>query len=260
MNFGVPAYGVDQAWIRYQREASTWKPCTVLIGYMVENINRVVNRFRPFYKPPEGFVLSKPRFLLDGDGVALLENPVDDPRQLLDPRWAEATLGPNDRWYFPGVFVPNPLDGFESVRVIRTAAYRYQREGEVNFRADLARQTEAPYRSQDEAFQVAGRILLGFHHQVEQSGATPLIVVFGTRPDIESLAARRPKAYQPMLDWLEREGVAYVDVTDDLAQEARRSNVRSVIANHYRPLGNELVARRLANELRSSTRPDCQTS
>lgn len=259
MNFGVPAYGIDQAWLRYQQEGPEWHPCTVLIGYMVENINRVVNRFRPFYKPPEGFVLSKPRFLLGGGDLTLLDNPVDDPRELLDPRWVETTLGPNDRWYFPGVFVANPLDMLQSVRVARTAAYRYRREGEINFHADLARQTEEPYRTQGEAFQVTGRILLGFYREVERSGAQPIVIVFGTRPDIETLAAGQPKAYQPILDWLDREAVAYVDVTDDLAQEARRSNLRSVIANHYRPLGNEIVSRKLARELRARPPSSCDS-
>jgi hypothetical protein len=257
MNFGVPAYGVDQAWIRYQQEAPGFRPCTVLIGYMVENINRVVNRFRPFYKPPEGFVLAKPRFIVAGDGLALLQNPVEDPSQLLDPRWAETNLGSRDQWFFPGVFVANPLDVLESVRVVRTAAYRYQREGEVSFHADLDRQTEEPYRKQGEAFQVVTRILRDFYGEVQRSGAQPLIVVFGTRSDIETLAANRPRQYQPLLDWLDREGLGYVDVTPDLAQEARRSNVRAVIANHYRPLGNEIVARRLARELSTRPAPGC---
>src|SRR5215210_5385973 len=77
LNFGVPGYGSDQAWLRYQRDGATYHPCAVLIGHMVENINRVVNRFRPFYEPAGGLILSKPRFLLEGQGLSLLANPVD---------------------------------------------------------------------------------------------------------------------------------------------------------------------------------------
>lgn len=252
LNYGVPAYGPDQAWLRYQRDGISNGSCGVLIGYMTENINRVVNRFRPFYKPPDGFVLSKPRFLLEGDGLRLLPSPVTDIRQLQDPVWAEAALGPDDRWYFPGVFVPNPLDVLDTVRVTRTALYRYRREGEIDFHSDLARQTERPYRTQAEAYQVAGRVLIGFSKQVQQTGAAPLVVIFGQRTDIETAMDRAPKAHQPLLDWLDREGIAYVDVTDDLArasQGSRGSSSRNVIANHYRPFGNEVVARTLLREM-----------
>ncbi|MFN0073381.1 MAG: hypothetical protein ACKVVP_18015 [Chloroflexota bacterium] len=257
LNFGVPAYGPDQAWLRYQRDGAHLDSCGVLIGYMTENVNRVVNRFRPFYKPPDGFVMSKPRFLLRDAGLELLPNPVSDVTQLQDPHWVETMLGPHDLWYFPGVFVPNPLDVFQVVRIGRTAMYRYRREGEINFQSDLARLTDRPYLTQAEAFQVTGRVLLGFYREVLQRGQTPVIVVFGQRSDIENAVNGREKSYRPLLNWLDREGVVYLDVTDELAREVRRTNLRTVIANHYRPRGNEIVARVLAQSLPGLMRGTC---
>ncbi len=110
LNFGAPGYGPDQAWLRYGRDGRAYRPCAVLIGYMVENVNRVVNRFGPFYTPWSAFPLSKPRFLIEGDGLTLLPSPATTPELLDDPRCVEETLGPYDHWYFPGLFVANPLD------------------------------------------------------------------------------------------------------------------------------------------------------
>jgi len=47
LNFGVAAYGPDQAYLRYLCEGRRYHPDIVLIGYMTENIWRVVNVFRP---------------------------------------------------------------------------------------------------------------------------------------------------------------------------------------------------------------------
>jgi hypothetical protein len=57
LNFGVSGYAPDQAWLRYQLEGQQYQPCAVLIGFMVENVHRVVNRFRPFYQPETGITL-----------------------------------------------------------------------------------------------------------------------------------------------------------------------------------------------------------
>ena len=54
----------------------------------MENVNRVVNRYRPFYSPRSGVALSKPRFVLEGDGLRLLPNPVSGPGQLDDEQVA----------------------------------------------------------------------------------------------------------------------------------------------------------------------------
>jgi hypothetical protein len=70
-NFGVPAYGLDQAFLRYQREgrpASTGSglaptgPQVVVIGYMAENIFRNVSMFRPSGPPlePQGRIRARP--------------------------------------------------------------------------------------------------------------------------------------------------------------------------------------------------------
>ena len=75
MNFGVSGFAPDQAWLRYQRDGRAYQPCAVLIGYMIENVNRVVNRFRPFYQPDTGITLGKPRFVVRDGGLDLLPIP-----------------------------------------------------------------------------------------------------------------------------------------------------------------------------------------
>jgi hypothetical protein len=278
LNFGVPGYSPDQAWLRYRRERRAYRPCAVLIGYMVENINRVVTRFFPFYQPETGIVLGKPRFLLDGDGLALLPNPATTPEPLDDPRWAEAALGPRDRWYFPGTFVANPLDAFHLVRVVRTAAYHRHVRGLDGFDTRFLRaygsgaawggmgtleafdeQLARAYRGDQEAYRVAERVLIGFARDVLQDGATPVVIVFGRRQEAVSVRREQGKMYASLLDSLAREHVATIDVTDRLARESRRVGMEQLFGSsgHYTRAVNQIVGSELARELPRLTSPTC---
>jgi hypothetical protein len=78
LNFGVPGYGLDQAYLRYLQESRRFTFHVVLIGFMTENIFRHVNVFRPFYLPSTGFPLAKPRFIVKDGELTLLPNPLAD--------------------------------------------------------------------------------------------------------------------------------------------------------------------------------------
>jgi hypothetical protein len=258
LNFGLPASAPDQGWLRYQRDARQYHPCAVLIGFQVENVNRVVNRYRPFYAPTSGVALSKPRFLLDGDGLRLLPNPATSPAQLDDPSWVERTLGPDDFWYFPGMFEPKPLDDLVLARLTRTVLYQRHRSTLVGPTVD-GRPDRRAYIFGDERFEVSGRILIQFARQAEADGATAVVVFFGQRAEVAGLRRREPKAYQPLLDWLAAEHVTVVDVTTDLAREANRIGTDRLFAQngHYSPRGNEVISASLAEKLPRLTVATC---
>jgi hypothetical protein len=252
MNFGVTGYGPDQAWMRYQRDGRPYQPCAVLIGYFVEDIDRVVNRFRPFIDPEDSVVLSKPRFLLDGDGLALLPNPTSDPLALEDPRHVEQALGPHDAWYYPGTFIDGPFDGLRLARVARTAAYRQAR-------ASLVRSVDRYplYDQQGEAFQVAGRILIQFAEQVRADGASPIVVVFPGERDLRAVPDGQA-AYWPLVTWLGRAGVPTIDLTEVLAGQAEQRGIdRLFVERHYSPLGNRIVTDHLAQALPGMVSSTC---
>jgi hypothetical protein len=259
LNFGIPAGAPDQGWLRYQRDGRPYEPCAVLVGFQVENVNRVVNRYRPFYAPRSGVALSKPRFVVEGDGLRLLANPASRPEQLDDQGWVERTLGPNDFWHHPGMFVPSPLDQLMLARLTRSALYRQHRaaiQGPITERQPNG----SAYNPSDERFQVAGRILVQFAHEVRADGATPVVVFFGQRDEVVTVRHRQPKEYQPLLDWLAAEQVPVIDVTADLAREANQVGVDTLFARngHYGRRGNQVVGAALAQQLPRLTATTCR--
>ena len=254
LNYGVPGYGPDQAWLRYQRDGRPYAPCAVLIGYFVEDIDRVVSRFRPFVSPDDSVIMSKPRFLLDGDGLELLPNAVTTPSQVEDAAWVEATLGPHDAWYFPGTFVEGPFDGSRLVRHARTAAYRRAQASLV--RGD---RRYPLYDDEQEAYQVTGRILIEFAEQVRSDGAMPVVIVLPGERDLRGYRDGI-RVYDRLLAWLSEAGVTTIDLMDVLAQEQEHRDIRELFADgrHYSAAGNAVVARSLAETLPSLVGSTCR--
>jgi len=256
LNFGVSAYGPDQAWLRYQRDGATWRPCTVLIGVLTENINRVVNRFRPFYTTL-GLAGAKPRYVLEGERLVLLPSPARKPDDLKDPVWVEANLGPRDAWYVPGMFVAGPLDRLELVRLTRSAIWRGSRDERMAWSQDWA---ERAYRPGTEPFEVLAAVLVHFAEEVRADGATPVVLVFPRQADISLARDSGRKPYTALLDTLAGHGIPTIDLTDAFVEENRHSRPNDLVGNHYRPLGNAVVAGTLAERLPRLTAETCGRS
>ena len=254
LNFGVPGYAPDQAWLRYQRDGPAWQPCAVLIGHMTENINRVVNRFRPFYYWGTGIPLPKPRFVLEHGQPVLLPSPVESTDQLRDPRWVETNLGPGDSWYFPGTFVANPLDSFELISLARTARFRFGRDEGVEWTPEFS---ERAYRPGQEAFDVLVAVLSGFAADVRAAGASPVVLIFPWRGEIARARDGQPLPHRALLDALRERDVPFIDFSEALGAQTRRTTFTNVVQNHYRPIGNEVVERTLLRELPPLTAATC---
>ena len=82
LNFGVGAYGMDQAFLRWQAQGKAYAPDIVIFGLQPDNLKRNLNVFRQLMNlsgPP----FSKPRFILTGDNLELLNSPALPPDQLI---------------------------------------------------------------------------------------------------------------------------------------------------------------------------------
>ena len=82
LNFGVGAYGMDQAFLRWQQIGRQFAPDIVIFGLQPENLKRNVNVFRQLLHR-SGPAFSKPRFALLDQQLKLLNVPTLPPEQLL---------------------------------------------------------------------------------------------------------------------------------------------------------------------------------
>jgi hypothetical protein len=125
LNFGVNAYGLDQAFLRYSKDGVRFKSDIILIGFLSENILRNLNVFRPFYLPKSG-AMTKPYFTLEGNGLRFHKNPfqnLSDYAGLLEhPEVVLPELGVDD-YFFHTRYKTNVFDFLPSVRLIGMVWY-----------------------------------------------------------------------------------------------------------------------------------------
>ena len=244
-NYGVPAYGLDQTYLRYLSVRQAARPQVVLIGYLSENICRDVNVFRPFYNPGTVFPLAKPRYLPRTDeGLELLANPLPSPasyrRLLAKPAEVLAELGRHDRY-----FAARPHAGAEdrsaAVRVLKLTA------------AQLAPAERDGCYGDEEAFLVTSRLFKLFHQTLLADGATPLILVFPSRDEVAAWRSQGRKRYAPLLRFFEEQRYPYLDLMEVFDGPGRARPVEELLPSHLSPRGNELVAESLLELLRKGT-------
>lgn len=237
LNFGVGGYGLDQAFLRYLHEGHRYQPHIVLIGYMTDDLDRHISSFRPFAQPLTGMPLAKPRFLLDGDRLALAPNPmqsVEAYRALLEsPGETLERLGEHDARY-QHAYRAGPADFLPSVRLAKTLVQYSRFPGDALY-------IGGEYNTASEAYQVTERIFDEFVSAVLTRGALPVIVIFPNRSDLRDYRRNGRREYAPLLRHFERRGYLYIDALHAFDGDAEKFTLQDIFKGHYTPLGNRLV-------------------
>jgi hypothetical protein len=243
LNFGVPGFEPGQALLRYRRVGVKFHPHVVLIGFMSENINRVVNTFRPFYFPRSGVPFTKPRFALRRGRLVLIENPIQSPagyRELLrDPERVLPRLGKDD-YFYQRSSQRSLFDFLPSVRLWRIFADQYLHQ--PTFRGGV-------YNTRSEAFQVTVAVLEQFYKEALANGSLPILVIFPERREIRARREGRTVVYQPLLDELHRRGDRVVDLLDGFERYDPQGEMMKKKFIHYPKSGNRMVARTILDYL-----------
>ncbi len=250
INFGVPAFGLDQAFLRFQHDGHAYQSHIVFIGFMTENIFRHVNRYRPFYSPKTGLPLSKPRFVIEHQALTLIENPIvtrDGYQNLLDhPAKFLPQLGLND-FYYQHKYHKGFFDFLPSVRYIKAASYQFSPLGA---RAKIIK--DDIYREDSEAFRVMVRVFDDFVGQVKMKNMIPVLVIFPYKKDVETYWRNNRKSYVPLVEHFDRKGYRYIDVMDIFANREQADRPRGLFkGGHYSPRGNHRVAEMMLDYLQA---------
>ena len=250
LNYGVGGFGLDQAFLRYHQDGHTLDPRVVIVGFVADDLRRLVNVYRRFIADNES-PLAKPRFVLGDNGAltlipAPLPNRAAYERVLADPSSVRA-LGQHDQWYEPAVY-DNPLyDYLATVRLASTVWIRLD-----NRYLDSDRiVADGVFNRNSEAYRLQVAIFERFARDITQAGARPHIVLF---PDRSSLAAELdglPPVYAPLAEDLERLGIPYSDLSPDFREAVRTGGVDALFrpGGHYSPAGNDVAAKAIGRAL-----------
>jgi hypothetical protein len=85
LNFGVGGYGVDQAYLRYDKDVRMWKPKIMIYGFMWHAVRRSMMVY-PFLSVNFHFPFSKPRYILRDGELEKINVPALAPENIFSNR------------------------------------------------------------------------------------------------------------------------------------------------------------------------------
>ena len=236
MNFGVSGYGTDQALLRYRRDGRELGAQVVLLGILMDNVGRNVNRYRPLWYPAANACVAKPRFVLDGAGLQVVPPPFGSSEEALaavTDGSILAELEPHEHWRGPEL---GPLR-FSSLARLAAGWSAYR-----------ARSVERLWRDRDgEPYRVTLAIAEAFAREARADGARLFAVLVFPRPaDHLSVLAGGERYWQGFLDDLGERGIPALDLSLPLEAAARGASSPELYAEgHLDAFGNLAVAEQL---------------
>lgn len=251
INFGVGGYGTDQALLRMEKMYPAVPSATVLLCIQPENINRIVSIYRGFYQG--NFGPPKPYFTVK-DGRLEFHQPfgsAETVRHLLleAPEELIATVRTSDRWYQEMETFGKPW----SISFPFSLQLTYRFPFMWN-RLSIAL-TDVPshahlYRENGAAMEIMKALVRRFISDAAENSFKSYIVILPPPRDVARFAAKHELNYQPLIDFLHAEKIAFHDMMPTLCREPDLYSLYVNQSGHYSRKGNELIAAELAEFLR----------
>jgi hypothetical protein len=234
LNFGVTAYGVDQAYLRYEKDARKWNPKIVIFGFISHDLGRTMNIYGFLAFPGEDIPFSKPRFILRDGTLTEMNVPPLTPEAIFSRQSIfELPFVGYDRGYRPSDWQERLYHRSYLARLFVSRFPRWSAEN--------------PAVSDEALVSVNVAILKTFVRSAVQAGTIPLLVYFPMKEELETPSTPLPRGKQV----LQQGGIAYTDLTSCLlVMNPADRFVPS--GRHYSPQGNAAVAKCLLPVVRQA--------
>ena len=198
LNFGVPGYGVDQAYLRYEKDAKRWKPTVVIFGLFSHDFQRTMTVYPFLAHPYWDMPFSKPRFILSDGTLERLNAPPLRPEAIFShPSIIELPFLELDYGYVESAWQQSFYHASYLFRLF------------VSWFPPWS--AETPDFSEDTQVAINGSIFRSFIQSVAQEQTIPIMVYFPASGDLN----REPSSPSAVVTrTLQEAGItSYVDMT-----------------------------------------------
>ena len=240
LNFGVEAYGIDQAYLRYVRDVRPWRPKIVILGIIDHDLLRSMAVYFFLSFPGWDYPFAKPRFASEGGDLRLLNAPLPSPDAIaVTPSIGELPFVEYDPGYRAEEWTWRPLD--------RSYLHRFA----VSKYRDLVLPSRPP---ESQMLALNREIVRAFARRTRAEGSVPVVVYFPSDRNFRALAKdpRWRSVGQTMLDG---SGVPYTDTTPCLTPLSPAERFPADGRNHFAPPANAAVAACLSDSVRALLSP-----
>ncbi|MGQ0811834.1 MAG: SGNH/GDSL hydrolase family protein [Nitrospiraceae bacterium] len=229
LNFGVPGYSVSQAYLRYLRDARSWRPNVVILSPIGHNLLRSMGVYG-FLTLPGGMVPhAMPRFVVANDELVPLNLPLPPPEQILSiPSVRDLPYIEYDRMYSETEWDRRYWRLFHVSYLFRYLISQYP-----------LWEAQRPQTSDEQRHIIHREIFRSFNELATARGSVPLIVYLPVDFDLSSWA--ETTGYVPEAIRIARDaGIDPIDLTPCVRKV--NSVDRFAPGNHYQPPASRAVA------------------
>lgn len=241
LNFGVPGYSMDQSFLRWQKQGRKYNSHIVVFGldagYCRDNLNMV----RPLEHPGTEIPFLKPRFILDGDRLTLINSPTPSPEAIVGivqnfPSWP---LACHERFYRSADYQDKLLWRSRFAALV---------DAIINPGGVSAMDNEHFYSPTGEAGRLALAILRQFRDEVEADGSEFwLLNIPGQNHLMRYQQGTVPYA---MLFQILQSEMKLVRIEDELIKRSGNLPVTDFYHdNHFKSEFHSIAGKRLAGEI-----------
>lgn len=222
LNFGVGGYGMDQSLLRWREIGYLYEPQIVIFGLQLDNIMRNGNLARPLYFPNTEIPFFKPRFLLEKNGLKLVNTPTPSPDKIMGivENFNTWEYSEYEYWYDKDKY-KNHI--FLNSKLI---SFCYSFLNEKYFKKRSAREQDL------ESLSLA--IISAFKAGVESKGKSFYVIFLPTTGNLKSSDI----AFLRKVDQV----AAVINPQSRFLAEADKLGVQALIPGHYSSIGNKIVA------------------
>jgi hypothetical protein len=224
LNFGVGGYGIDQAYLRYEKDARVWKPKIVIFGFISHDATRTMMVY-PFLSLPHwNTPFSTPRFILRDGDLKLLNVPPVAPEAIF---W-KASISELPFLEYDPDYKQSDWEKrlYHLSYLARVFVSEFPRWSAVS-----------PDHSDEALVSVNAAILKAFVRSAAQSGAIPIVVYFPHETEFSKPSTSLPVGKRV----LHEAGIAYIETTPCLLK-LKPTDRFVPSGQHYSPQGNAAVA------------------
>jgi hypothetical protein len=249
-NFGISAYGTDQAYLSFlQNRQDPAK--VVILGVFVGDMQRIVNQFRNLISYNVRICLIKPRFIFDPEGRMIL---VPIPA-LTKSEYYEMQTTPSLVFQHEFFLADGP-SGFQVARfpylwrIIKLSPFILRHAILGGDPYDDLYQPGNPSRALD----LMMAIIKEFCCEARKRGKQPVILIIPSNQYISDYQRHHRWWHQPLIDRLSKSGLAYIDAGPGFIQYLGGGDWETLYSkthHHLNNAGNHLLARIVYDYLNS---------
>lgn len=228
LNYGVPCYGVDQAYLRYQKDVIQQKPKIVLFGVISHDLVRTMWVY-PFLAVPHwDWPFSKPRLIVQGGNLITINVPTLSPSEIFRHNSPSELpfLSHHQPSYRQSDWETGPLHFSYLFRLFSTM-YPPWRVNPIN-----------------DTLAVNAAIIQSFVRSATEAGSLPILIYFPSKVDFSDSST-----FPTGKRMLQNVGLPFIDPTPCLLEV---NPTDRFLVDHYSPAGNAAVAKCLYQSLRDT--------